>query len=403
MYLTPTERYQDFLRQQKHMGIMQLIRLRKQYIVGMPKWSRPLWGYICGIPLLLVVLFIPMLLERFIHPLLFPTVFLIPALALISFLWGIGPALLALVVSIIGLDVYFIPPVGQFTLFNWWDIAQLLPFFVSSLIIVLLTGQRERAYIHGHQDRQELHHYAEELEWKTGYLEAIKRERDSFLSIASHELKNPVTALRGYLQLLHRRLTKSSTSIEIKHLEEALQRMNEQTIRLTTLIDELLDVNTFHSHGIVLSKRPCELNQLCRKIIEDQRELTGREIIFFPCVEPLTFQMDVDRMAQVVLNLVSNALKYSSVHQSVEVCVRRNNQLALLQVQDHGCGIAPGELPHIFEMYYRAPCVRSSTISGLGLGLAISRDIIDRHGGRIWCESALAIGSTFFIELPIVE
>jgi signal transduction histidine kinase len=72
-------------------------------------------------------------------------------------------------------------------------------------------------------------------------------------------------------------------------------------------------------------------------------------------------------------------------------------------VQDHGGGIAPEEIPHIFEMFYRAPEARSSTTSGLGLGLAICKDIVDRHGGRIWCESTLDVGTTFFVELPCEE
>jgi two-component system sensor histidine kinase VicK len=109
--------------------------------------------------------------------------------------------------------------------------------------------------------------------------------------------------------------------------------------------------------------------------------------------------MDVDRISQVVLNLVSNALKYSSQDKPVEVRLSQNDQRALLRVQDYGFGIAPDELPHIFEMYYRAPRARSSTISGLGLGLAISKDILDQHGGRIWCESGQGIGTTFFVEL----
>ena len=94
-------------------------------------------------------------------------------------------------------------------------------------------------------------------------------------------------------------------------------------------------------------------------------------------------------------------MKYSSEDTPVAVCVSRGGQCALLQVQDHGCGIAPDELPHIFEIYYRAPGARSSTTSGLGLGLTISKDIIDRHGGRIWCESEPGVGTIFFVELPL--
>ena len=131
--------------------------------------------------------------------------------------------------------------------------------------------------------------------------------------------------------------------------------------------------------------------------------MTGRQVVFYPSAEPLELQMDVVRIAQAILNLVSNALKYSSADKPVEVRVSWNDQRALLRVQDHGFGIAPEELPHIFEMYYRAPRARSSTASGLGLGLTIVKDIIDLHGGRIWCESEQGIGTTFFVELPLSE
>lgn len=397
---TPTERYKDFIRQQKHVSIKQAIHLRKQYMRDLPKWCHPLWGYACAIPLFLVALFLPVLLQRLLHPLLFPAVFVVLALALISFLWGTGPALFMLVISLIGLDFYFIPPGGQLTLLNWWDIAQLIPFFFSSVIIILITGQRERAQINDYQDHLELQQYVEELETAHAYLGEVKRERKSFLSMASHELKTPVTTLRAYSELLLRRLAKRSTSIDASDLEAAFQRVNEQTIKLTTLIDKLLDVNTFRFHAMVLSKSRYDLNQLCRKVIEDQHVLTGREVVFSSSVEPLELQMDVDRMTQVIHNLVNNALKYSSQNKLVEVHVSQNDQHALLQVQDHGFGIAPDELPHIFETYYRTSRARSSTTSGFGLGLAISKEIINRHGGRIWCTSELGIGSTFFVELP---
>src|SRR5262249_38995786 len=100
MNITPTERFKNFLSQQKHMDIRQLIRLRKQYLMNIPEWCRPLWGYICAIPLLSAALLTPVLLAQFIHPLIFPAIFLSPVLALVSILWGIEPALFMLVISL---------------------------------------------------------------------------------------------------------------------------------------------------------------------------------------------------------------------------------------------------------------------------------------------------------------
>lgn len=395
MRVAPTERYRNFIQQQKHRCIWQLIRLRNQYIKSIPKWRRPLVGYFCAIPIVLLTLFVTSLLRQILHHLIFPGSFLVVSLLLIALMWGVGPALFMLIISMIAVEFHVVIPVGQIVLMNGEDTVQLLLPFMSGLIILLVAGQRERAYINAHLDEQELERYASELEAMNGCLEEANRERDSLVSIASHELKTPITAIRGQSQLQLRRLAKRST-MDIKEVKASFERINEQTTRLTTLIDELLDVNNFRSNGVVLNKSRYDLNQLCRKVIEDQCLLTGRDVTFYPLLEPLELQMDVDRMTQVVINLVSNALKYSPEDRPVEVRVSRNG----LQVQDHGCGIAPDELSHIFEMFYRAPRVRSSAIQGLGLGLAISKNIVEGHGGRIWCESELDVGTTFFIELP---
>jgi signal transduction histidine kinase len=339
-------------------------------------------------------------LQQLLHRFLFPATFLLLSVVLSGLIWGVGPALLMLIIGVIIFNHYFIPLLGQFTLVNE-DIVQVLPVFVIGLIILLVIGQRERAYRKIQTVDQELEHYASELEAVNSRLEHENREKENFLSIASHELKTPVTTIRGYSQLLQRRLAKRSTQTDLPDLEPAFKRIDEQTVRLTILIERLLDVNTLRSSEVALSKSQYDLNQLCREVIEDRRELTGRDIVFSSMKEPLELLMDVDRITQVVLNLVSNALKYSPEERPVEVRVSRNDQCALLQVQDHGCGIAPDELPQIFNRFYRTPGAYSSTTSGQGLGLAISKEIVERHRGRIWCESELGIGSTFFVELPL--
>lgn len=394
MSTTPTEWPKGVVRQQKRMGAGQIIHLHKQHIKSRPKWRHPLVGYLCAIPILFGSLFLAVYLQQFFHRFLFPGTFLLLSLLLVALVWGAGPALLLLVVSIIAMNYFFIPLVGQFSLINGGDIVQVLPLFIIGLIILLITSQRERAYINAQN-------YASELEAINSRLDEANREKDGFLSIASHELKTPVMTIRGESQLLLRRLAKRSTSIDLNEVESACHRIHEQTRRMTTLIEDLLDVSHLRSGKMVLNKSRYDLNQLCRKVIEDQRLLTGREVVFTPAAEPLELPIDVDRITQAVINLVSNAMKYSSEDTPVALCVSRGGQCALLQVQDHGCGIAPDELPHIFEIYYRAPGARSSTTSGLGLGLTISKDIIDRHGGRIWCESEPGVGTIFFVELPL--
>lgn len=396
MSTIPTERHEDVICQQKYKSVWQIMHLHNQYIESLPKWRRPFWGYLCAIPMVLVTLFLAVFLQQLSHRFLFPGTFLLLPLIVVALIWGVGPALFLLVAGIIALDYYFVPVIDQFNLLHGGDIFQVLPLFVIGLIILLVASQRERACINAQR-------YASELEAMNGRLDEANREKDGLLSIASHELKTPVMVISGESQLFLRHLAKRSTPIDTKEVESAFKRIQEQSSRMTMLIDDLLDVNKLHSAKIVLNKRCYDLNQLCHKVIEDQRLLTGREVIFSPTAGPLELQIDVDRMTQTVINLVNNAMKYSPEDRPVEVRVSRNGQCALLLVQDHGCGIAPDELSHIFEIYYRTPGARISKVSGLGLGLTISKDIIDRHGGRIWCESACNVGTTFFVELPLCK
>ncbi len=116
---------------------------------------------------------------------------------------------------------------------------------------------------------------------------------------------------------------------------------------------------------------------------------------------PVFVEVDSDRLSQVVTNLVSNALKYSSPESPVRVALCARDTTALIKVHDSGQGIAQKELEHIFDTFYRAPDAQTSKQSGWGLGLAICKDIVERHNGRIWCESQVGDGSTFFVELPL--
>lgn len=384
------------------MNAQQIRGLYHQYVANLPKWRRPVVGYISAIPILLCTFFLAVFLQQVLQRFIFPATFLLFALLLVALVWGTGPALFMLVVGIMLLHYFFIPILDQIDLRND-DIVQVIPLFVIGVIILLVIRQREQSCMKVRAVSEQLERYAGELEAVNSRLEHENRQKESFLSTASHELKNPVTTIRGYSQYLQRRLAKQSTVMDIQDLAPAFQRIDEQTSRLTFLIDQLLGVHAFRTPKTPLRRRVYDLNELCQSIIGDQCLLTGRDVVFFPLNEPLELPMDVDRMTQVVVNLVSNALKYSPQDRPVEVCVGRNAECALLQVKDYGYGIAPDELSQIFDPFYRTPKARSSEASGLGLGLAICKDIIDQHGGRIWCKSELGAGTTFCVELPLSQ
>ena len=146
------------------------------------------------------------------------------------------------------------------------------------------------------------------------------------------------------------------------------------------------------------------LAALCRQIAEEQRVATGRNIIVEMPQSPVEMEMDVDRVGQVLSNLLSNALKYSSFDEPVLLSADTVGDEVVFRVVDRGLGIPAEELPYIFERFYRVPGITVQTGSGvgLGLGLYICHEIVERHGGRIWAESTPGEGSAFYVALPLV-
>ncbi|HLJ35365.1 MAG TPA: HAMP domain-containing sensor histidine kinase [Ktedonobacteraceae bacterium] len=229
------------------------------------------------------------------------------------------------------------------------------------------------------------------------------RLKDNFLSMASHELKTPMTTILGQAQLMKRRLSKiPELSGDLTFMRSALESIDSQTRRMNSLVNDLLDMYNIRSGKIELHMDSCDLITLCHDVVKEQRLLTGRTIQLDVPVSPVIMQADGSRLSQVIVNLISNALRYSPEDSGVQVFVDKHHDVGIIEVCDAGAGIPQGEQAHIFEPFYRSPKnVCTSSKSGLGLGLAISKDIIERHGGRIWCRSRVGQGSTFIVEIPM--
>lgn len=264
---------------------------------------------------------------------------------------------------------------------------KILAFLISGFIIIIL-GQRKAAPPHTVQQKALELDQATELE-------------DQFISLASHELKTPMTTISGNAQLMLRRLSRiQELSSEMAVLRTALERIEGQTRRLNAIVDDLLDLNAIRAGKVELRMRPCNLGEVCREVIEDQRLLTNRTIKLSIPQSAAMVHADTDRLNQVIVNLVMNALKYSPEESAVQVSVSQHGNRALISVSDAGSGIPGDQQALIFEPFYRSPEFCVSAKSGLGLGLAICKEVVERHGGHIWCESDVGQGSTFFVELP---
>lgn len=249
---------------------------------------------------------------------------------------------------------------------------------------------------------QEAQIYIDEVERLQRELESVRQMKDRLLSVASHELRTPLTVIHAHAQLMERGIARhSDVSSDLSTLLTSVKIINEQTLRLGELIDNLLDPRCISARKAQLRREPWSFARLCREVVEEQHMLSGRLIQLDVPSKPVMLLMDYQRMRQVVTNVVGNALKYSPAPLPVKVRLNVRSTTAVLQVSDAGPGIAADQQTRIFEPNYRTPEAQASSMPGLGLGLAICKEIVEQHNGRIWCESSIGEGSTFVVELPL--
>ncbi|WP_438009075.1 AAA family ATPase [Sorangium sp. So ce321] len=230
--------------------------------------------------------------------------------------------------------------------------------------------------------------------------EAIQR-RDEFLVVASHELKTPLTSLQMQVQAVERLLRRRSLAdVPPERIERMFHILGRQMLRLGRLVDELLDVTRLNAGRLMLARAPVDLAELAREVVERMRPQLAESCCRtqLDLEAPVVGCWDPSRVEQVVINLLSNAMKYGA-GKPILVGVRRQAELALLVVRDQGIGIAEADQGRIFERFERAVSVRN--FGGLGLGLYIVRSVVMSHGGSIRVESKPGAGATFVVELPL--
>ena len=221
-----------------------------------------------------------------------------------------------------------------------------------------------------------------------------ERQKDEFISIASHELRTPVTTIKGFAQIM---LMQFGGNEKLNYF---LTKMNSQVDRLSNLINDLLDVSRMQSGRLILNKEETAIDQLILDIVEDVQQTTSHHRI--ECELSARVMVDVDkyRFSQVIINLLSNAIKYSPQANRVLVKshVKRGN--VVVSVEDFGIGISRRDQKKVFEPFYQARNTIRQSYSGLGLGLHIADEIIQKHGGTIEVESTKGKGSIFSFTIP---
>jgi two-component system phosphate regulon sensor histidine kinase PhoR len=227
-------------------------------------------------------------------------------------------------------------------------------------------------------------------------LNKLQQVRTEFLGNVSHELRTPIFAIQGYVEtLLDGAINDSKVN------KQFLDKANQHTISLSNLLNDLIDISMIESGEMKMSFRYFRVNEFLRSVIAEQSGLAEKkniEIVYKPVRETLELYGDKDKLKQVVVNLLQNAIKYTEKGK-VELQVEEEKLYGKIIIRDTGIGIPPEDLERIFERFYRVDKMRSRSVGGTGLGLAIVKHILEAHGSTMYVKSEVNKGSEFSFKL----
>ncbi len=235
-------------------------------------------------------------------------------------------------------------------------------------------------------------------------LKEAERLKDEFIGIAAHELRNPLSVVKGFAQMLIMQTQRGKGPELADWQMEAIHDIDQATSRLVELTEDLLDVTRLQAGRLELHIEATDLVALVQRAVKRLRVTTDHlKISVHAAPEYIVIKADPRRIEQVVSNIINNAIKYSPDGGDIDISVHedREARTVLLCVQDHGIGIPAHQQGRIFSRFMRADNAAAHNIGGTGLGLYLCRELVERHGGRIWFESTEGEGTTFYVSLPI--
>jgi PAS domain S-box-containing protein len=227
----------------------------------------------------------------------------------------------------------------------------------------------------------------------------LEQQKDEFLGIVSHELKTPVTSVKAYAQVLRQKFIRQGDHKSA----ELLEKMDMQLNKLTALIGDLLDATKIEAGQMKFNEQSFNINTLVHEIVEEIQHTSHSHTIIEMLSTPQVITGDRDRIGQVITNLLTNAIKYSPHADKVHVGTELDQNGVKIYVKDYGIGLPQKAKDKVFERFYRVEGENYKTIAGLGLGLYIAKEIIERHKGEMGVESEEGVGSTFWFQLPVNE
>lgn len=323
------------------------------------------------------LVFIMTLLGELVKRKLEPTnivMFYLLAVVIVAIRWGQGPATVTSILSVFAFDFFLVPPYLTLNIHDFEYLFTFAAFLAVGLIVSTLTS-KVRAQIIQRQT-EKLH--------------------SALLNSISHDLKTPLVSITGALSSL----LDSKSKLDERQKNELLETARGESERLNHIVNNILDMARTESGVLRISKKPCDLRDFIGACLEQLKDKIGsRNIKINISKEMPEVNIDFPYMLKAFLNVIDNALKYSSDSSAIEIEAFCADEKARVSVRDYGYGIPREDLARIFDKFYRIQ--RAQNVQGTGLGLSISKNIIEAHGGHINVESVLGKGSVFIIELPL--
>jgi two-component system sensor histidine kinase KdpD len=294
---------------------------------------------------------------------------------------GRGPAVLVSILGVLGFDFFFVPPYYTFAVDDTEYILTFTGLLGVGLLISQLTAQvRKNA----------------EAAQRAELFKATERLQAALLNSISHDLRTPLVSITGALSSL----AESGPALDPVIRQSLVETAREEADRMNRLVSNLLNMSRLEAGAMQVIKQPGDLQDAIGSALDNLSDRLGKRPINISIPEEFPFiPMDFVLVIQVLVNLLDNAIKYSSPDAPIEVAVRRDGELVQVRVSDRGVGIPPGDLERIFEKFYRVK--QPVNVSGSGLGLAICRGIVEAHGGRCWAENRPGGGTVVVFTLPL--
>lgn len=247
---------------------------------------------------------------------------------------------------------------------------------------------------------------AEQLKRDIKAMKEAEQLKDNFIATAAHELRSPLTALMGYAEMLNQQAASSKGSELAEWQIEALETIAHDTMRIVGLTNDLLDVTRLQAGQLPLHRYNTNLVALANRVVTRLHDTTKRHtLVVEPAAQRIAANVDVQRIEQAITNLVNNAIKYSPEGGKILLSIQEDVTagMVVISVRDQGIGIPLSQQAQIFSRFFRATNVTRLGLEGSGLGLYLSRELVQLHGGHIWFESSEEQGTTFFLSLPLAN